>query len=109
MKFYGFIIRMMVWIKNPPDEYSEQELKSYFTFYYLLSLEFIPILFYYVFEPLSGIECLGNCYDQYLAYVSARFAFNLVFAFIKLFSVTILVIGKKSIQQLSETLIESTT
>ncbi len=91
----------MTTIKNPPDEQSERELKSYFTFYYLLSLEFIPILFFYVFEPISGIECLGNCYDQYLAYVSARFSFNLLFAFIKLFTVIILVVGKKSIEQIN--------
>ena len=54
MKFYGFIVRLMILIKNPPDEASENSLKSYFTFYYLLSLEFIPIIFYYIIEPLSG-------------------------------------------------------
>ena len=38
LKFYGFIIKVMIRIKNPHDEESSNKLRSYFTFYYLLSL-----------------------------------------------------------------------
>ena len=56
-KMYFKIVNAMIWIKNPSSDIIERNLKSYFTFYYLLTIELLPIVFFFLLEPFSGTSC----------------------------------------------------
>ena len=57
LQLYGKIVNGMIWIKNPSSDVNERNLRSYLTFYYLLVIELIPIIFFFILEPFSGTSC----------------------------------------------------
>lgn len=77
-QFYGYIVNFMIFIKNPPTDQIERHQRSYFTFYYLLVMECIPIFFFFILEPFRQTSCYAdNCSNEYKLYIYARFLFNL--------------------------------
>jgi len=63
-KLYGRIVQLLIFIKNPSTEAIERDLKSFFTFYYLLAIEIIPIFFFFIIEPFSGTSCYSVSCDM---------------------------------------------
>ena len=72
-KIYGRIIKFLIFIKNPSTEVIERDLKSFFTFYYLLAIELVPIFFFFIIEPFAGTSCYSaSCDLEFERYIYAH-------------------------------------
>lgn len=106
IKMYGKIVNFMLLIKNPSSDIIERYLKSYFTFYYLLTIELIPIVFFFLIEPLAGTSCYSeSCSLEFFHYIYARFLFNIIISIIN-FIRAVLILFKQAKKKLEEELME---
>lgn len=79
IKLYGKIVSFMIYIKNASSDVVERNLKSFFTFYYLLVIELIPIFFFLMLEPFLRTTCYAfSCEHEFYYYLYARFLFNFI-------------------------------
>lgn len=101
---YYKIVNAMIWIKNPSSDIIERNLKSYFTFYYLLTIELIPICFFFLLEPFAGTSCYSeSCSIEFFHYIYARFLFNIIMAIVN-FIRAILILFRHAKKKLEEEL-----
>jgi hypothetical protein len=80
LKLYGQVVDLMLLIKNPTSDDVERDLRSFFTFYYLLVIELIPIAFFFFIESiLARASCYSvSCDDEFNDYIYARFLINIL-------------------------------
>ena len=54
------IIKVMVYLQNPPSDEEEREWEDTLTFYYVLTIELVPLIFMLFIENFSSLSCYSN-------------------------------------------------
>lgn len=54
------VIKVMIYLQNPPNDEEEREWEDSLTFYYVLTIELVPLLFMLFIENFSGISCYAD-------------------------------------------------
>jgi hypothetical protein len=102
IQMYDKVVALLIWIKNPSSDVVERSLRSFFTFYYLLLIEVIPLVFFFIIEPLQRTSCYSvNCDDEFYYYIYARFLFNIIMVCIN-FARAALILVRKAKNKIKE-------
>jgi hypothetical protein len=105
LQLYDKIVYVMIYVKNPSSDVNERFLRNYLTFYYLLVIELIPIIFFFLIEPLSGTSCYSeSCEFEFYYYIYARFLFNIIIAGIQ-FVQAVLILARQAKEKLERELL----
>ena len=54
------IIKVMIYLQNPPSDEEEREWEDILTFYYVLTIELVPLIFMLFIENFSSLSCYAN-------------------------------------------------
>lgn len=54
------IIKVMIYLQNPPSDEEEREWEDTLTFYYVLTIELVPLIFMLFIENFSSLSCYAN-------------------------------------------------
>lgn len=54
------IIKVMIYLQNPPSDEEEREWEDTLTFYYVLTIQLVPLMFMLFIENFSSLSCYAD-------------------------------------------------